>query len=125
MEIWVERRAPLGADRVLDHLHQQRLPFREDALDRLCPGLAVALPDVGDVQEGGALQADLYERRLHPGEYPRDLPDVDVAHKPAARRALDMQLLRHARLHDRDPGFLRRAVDQEVLGHSKGEDTAI
>src|SRR5215831_20535368 len=70
----------LGADRVLDDLHQQRLALGENALDRLRLRVPVALlPDVGDVQEARAVQADLDERRLHPREHARDLPRVDVA----------------------------------------------
>ena len=75
------------------------------------------LPDVGDVQERGAVQADLDERRLHAGQHARDFPDIDVAHEAPVRRALDVQLLRDARLHHADAGFLRRAVDQNILGH--------
>ena len=66
----------LGADRILDDLHQQRLALVQDALDRLAV-VAVAVlavfPDVGDVQERGALEADLDERRLHAGQHARDL----------------------------------------------------
>ena len=117
----------LGADRVLDHLHQQRLAFGEDFFDRLLrrlSRLAVAvaaralLPDVGDVEEGRALQADLDERRLHAREHARHLAHVDIAHQPAARRALDVQFLRDAALHHGDPRFLRRDVDQDFFVHA-------
>ncbi len=83
------------------------------------------LPDVGDVKERGAVQPDLDEGRLHAREHPRHLPGVDVADQAAARRALDVQLLGDARLHDGDAGFLGRAVDQNILGHGRDEDTAI
>src|SRR2546427_10083289 len=51
----------LGPDRVLDHLHEPRLAFREDALDGLCRRVArlrilTLLPDVRHVQESGALK---------------------------------------------------------------------
>jgi hypothetical protein len=46
----------LRPDRILDHLHEQRLALVQDLLDRARVGAAVAvlpvLPDVGDVQEG-------------------------------------------------------------------------
>src|SRR5439155_697002 len=64
------RREPraLGADRILDHLDEQRLPLGQDLLDRLGAvragrRAAALLPDVGYVQERRALQADLDERR--------------------------------------------------------------
>ena len=94
------RRQPraLGADRVLDHLHEQRLAFVQDALDR--PVLAVAvlpvLPDVGDVQERRALEADFDECALHAGQHARDAAETDVADQPARARALDVQFLHDA-----------------------------
>ncbi len=69
------------------------------------------------MQEGGALKADLDERRLHAGQHPRDFPDIDVADEAPVRRALDVQLLGDARLHHADARFLRRAVDQDVFRH--------
>ena len=60
----------LGADRVLDHLHQQRLALVEDALDRavfVTMAVLAMFPDVGDVQKRRALEPDLDESGLHPG----------------------------------------------------------
>src|SRR6266700_4385653 len=117
----------LGADRILDHLHEQRLALGEDFLDRLA-GRAVdalpLLPDVCDVQERGALEADLDESRLHSRQDARDFPHVDVSDQAPARRALDVQLLRHARLHHGDASLLRRAVDQDVLRHTRAGPAA-
>ena len=85
--------------------------------------LAVAvlamLPDVGDVQERRALEADVDEGRLHAGQHARDPAEVDVADQPARARALDVQLLHHALLEHRDARFLRRDVDQDFLRHRK------
>src|SRR5678816_3953454 len=58
------RRQPraLGADGILDHLHEQRLALVEDLLDRtLDTAVAVLamLPYVGDVEERRAFEADL------------------------------------------------------------------
>jgi hypothetical protein len=58
------------------------------------PGLR--LPDVGHVQEGRALQADVDEGRLHAGQHARDLAQVDVADQPALQRAFDVQFLHGA-----------------------------
>ena len=99
----------LGADRVLDHLHQQRLALVQDALDRLvvaAVSVLAVLPDVGDVQERGALEADLDERGLHAGQHARDAAQVDVADQAARAGALDVQLLHDALLEHRDARFL-------------------
>jgi hypothetical protein len=114
------RREPraLAADGVLHDLDEERLALAQDPLDGL--GLAVAVarrPDVGHVQEGRARQADLDEGGLHPREDAADAAEVDVAHDPAARVALDVQLLHRALLGDRDPRFLRGDVDQDLLVH--------
>jgi hypothetical protein len=76
-----------------------------------------ALPQVGHVQEGRALQADVDEGRLHARQHARHLAQVDVAHQAALQRALDVQLLHGAQLDDGHAGFLRRPVDQDVLLH--------
>src|SRR5262245_5155121 len=111
----------LAPDRVLDHLHHDRLTLGENPLDRARGrgrfAVLALLPDVGDVQERGALEPDLDERRLHPGQHPHHAPHVDVADDAAARGALDVQLLHHAVRHHRDAGFLRRDVDQDLFGH--------
>ena len=108
----------LGADRVLDHLHQQRLALVQDLLDGLLlaavPVLPV-LPDVGDVQERGALQADLDECALHSRQHARDAAQVDVADQAARAGALDVQLLHHALFEHGDARFLRRDVDQDFM----------
>ena len=114
------RRQPraLGADRVLDHLHEQRLALVQDLLDRLVlAAVAVlpVLPDVGDVQERRALQPDLDERALHAGQHARHLAEVDVADEAARARALDVQLLHDRLLEHRDPRFLRRDVDEDLV----------
>ncbi len=111
----------LGADRVLEHLHHQALALGEDLLDRAraLAVLAVA-PDVGHVQEGGALEADVDEGRLHAGQHAHDLAEVEVADDAAAGGALDVQLLHHALFDDRDAGLLRGEVDEEFDAHGRG-----
>ncbi len=110
----------LGADRVLDDLHQQRLALVQDALDRLAVvtvAVLAVLPDVGDVQKRGALQADLDEGRLHAGQHARNAADIDVADQPARGGALDVQLLHDALLEHGHAGFLRRDVDEYFVAH--------
>src|SRR4029077_1871322 len=95
------------------------LAFVEDPLDR--PVLAVAvlamLPDVGDMQECRALEADLDERALHAGQHARDAAETDVADETARARTLDVQFLDDTLLEHRDPGFLRRYVDEDLVRH--------
>ena len=75
------------------------------------------LPDVGDVQERRALEADLDERALHARQHARDAAEVDVADQAARARALDVQLLHDALLEHRDARFLRRYVDEDFMRH--------
>ena len=91
----------------------------QDLLDGALLAVAVLamLPDVGDVQERRALEADLDERALHAGQHARDAAEVDVADQAARARALDVQLLHDALLEHRDARFLRRDVDQDLVRH--------
>src|SRR6185503_16540440 len=120
----------LGAERLLDHLDEDVLPFAEQVLDlRLVPVLGllaaratrVALPrrfarslglvvrltlaglvrivhrrgvlgDVRDVEEPVALETDVDEGGLHPGEHLRYAAFVDVADDAALAFALDEEL---------------------------------
>ncbi|MNT04563.1 hypothetical protein D3C72_1391460 [compost metagenome] len=113
----------LGADRVLDHLHHQRLAFEQGLLDGQLGGGAVAvgipwMPDIGHVQEGGALQADVDKGRLHAGQHAHHLAQVDIADQPARERAFDMQFLDGGLLHDGNARLLGRDVDEDVFSHS-------
>jgi hypothetical protein len=119
MDICVDSARPWCRS-VLEHLHHELLAFAEDALDRsgpLAATVAVALlaPDVGDVQEGGALQADVHEGRLHARQHPRHPAEIDVADNAATIGALDVQFLDDTLLQERHAGFLRREVDQEFF----------
>ena len=77
------------------------------------------LPDVGDVQERRALEADLDERALHAGQHPRDAAEVDVADEAARAGALDVQLLHDALLEHRDARFLGGYVDEDFMRHGR------
>jgi hypothetical protein len=77
------------------------------------------LPDVGDVQERRALEPDLDESALHAGQNARDASLVDVADEAARAGALDVQLLHDRLLEHRDPRFLRRHVDQDLVRHRR------
>ena len=79
------------------------------------------LPDVGDVQERGAFEADLDERRLHARQHACDLAQVNIADQAARARALHVQLLDHALLEHRHPRFLRRHVDEDLVAHGESD----
>ena len=122
-ETCVDRRAPLVPIGSLTTCTVSVWPSKTMLLDRrrrhaarrvVAARRAVAV-HVGDVQERGALQADVDERRLHAGQHARHLADVDVADQAALQRALEVQLLHRAVLDDRDARLLGRPVDQDVL----------
>ena len=108
----------LGADRILDDLDDDALALRKDAFDRPFGRRFARLPDVGHVQEGGALEPDVDEGRLHAGQDAHDTPEIDVADQAAAGGALDVQFLDDALLHDGNAGFLRGEIDQYFFGHT-------
>ena len=83
---------------------------------RLLAGVTVA-PDVGDMEEGGALEADVDERRLHSRQHAHHLAQINIADDAAAGGALDVQFLNHALLHEHGAGLLRGEIDQKVFGH--------
>ena len=73
------------------------------------------LPDVGDVQERRALEADLDERRLHAGQHARDAAEIDVADEAARRDCARRAAPARRPLDHRDARFLRGDVDQDVF----------
>jgi hypothetical protein len=79
-------------------------------------------PDVGDMEKGRALEADLDERALHPREHARDAAEADVPDKPARAGALHVELLHDALLQHRDAGFLRGYVDKDFMRHREGKE---
>jgi hypothetical protein len=108
----------LGADGILDDLRQNRLAFEQNLLDRLGRIAVVAVfPNVGDMQKGRTLQANVDEGGLHSRQHPLDLAQIDVADQPALTGPLDVQFLHHAELHHGGARFLRSDVDQNVVIH--------
>ena len=117
----------LGAHRVFDHLHHQRLAFKDLAFDRNLRlgrarrakrlALSGLVPDVSHMQKGCALQPDINKSRLHTRQHPRDLAHIHITHQAALQGALYVQLLHRAVLDDGHARLLRRPVDQNVLLH--------
>ena len=77
--------------------------------------------DVADVEEGVALEADVDEGGLHPGQDAGHPPLVDVAHEPAMAVPLDEDLRQAVVLQDGDPGLVRIALDEHLETHGEGD----
>ena len=75
------------------------------------------LADVGDVEEGVLLEADVDEGRLHPRQDPRHAPLVDVADDAALLPAFDLHLGDAAVLEDGHPGLAVVGGDEELFLH--------
>ena len=110
-----------GADRILDHLHQQRLSFAQNIFNRLrFPVRRLAdtrLPDIGHMQECRAFQADINECRLHTRQNPDDFAQVDIADQTPRSVAFDVEFLNDPLLEDSDPRLLRGEIDEDTFGH--------
>ena len=117
----------LGANGVLDDLYQQGLTFKDLLFNRHL-GLVLAgkhggftallaLPDIGHMQKRSALQSDVDECRLHAWQHSGHLAQIDVTDQPTLQRPLHVQFLHRTALDNRDPRFLRRPVDQNILLH--------
>ena len=88
--------------------------------DRVARALGVGgLHDVGDVQEGRALEPDVDERRLHARQHARHAALVEVAGEAEPAGALDEQLLQHAVLEQRRARLARADVDDHLGGHAR------
>ena len=72
--------------------------------------------DVADVQERGALQPDVDERRLHAREHAHDAPQVDVTDEPARVPTVDVEFDELAVLHQRDTDLATRRADDDLGG---------
>ena len=81
--------------------------------------MVAGLPDIGDVQEGGAFQADVDEGRLHARQDAHDLAEIDVPRQSAREGALDVQFLHSALQDQRHARFLRGDVDEDVFVHGR------
>ena len=93
----------------------------QELLDGLRFLAAAVAPDVGDMQERRAIQADLDEGRLHARQHAAHDAEVGVADQSARRTALHMQFLGSALFHHRDPRFLRGHVDEDFFLHNTGQ----
>jgi len=111
------RRQPraLRLHRILDGLDEDRLAARDQVLDLAAVSLLeLGADDLVDVEEAVLLEADLDERRLHPGQDVVDLAEVDVARDRAALGPLDIDLGGAGVLEDRDAAFADVHGDEQL-----------
>src|SRR5215212_9107576 len=116
---------PLGPDRVLGDLDEDRLAGLEDLLDPR--GLAVevllVVVDLAGVEHGVAAAADVDEGRLHAGQDVLDPAEVDVAAHGAPRLAGHVVLDQGRALQDADLGPLGALGDDHAaVGALLAED---
>ena len=106
----------LRLHRVLDRLHEDLLAACDQIGDLLAVPLALELghDDLVDVEEAVLLEADLDERRLHPGQHVVDRAEVDVAGDRAAVRPLEVDLGDAVVLEDGDALLADVDRDQEL-----------
>lgn len=104
MEISVVSRA-LVAERVFGDLHHQLLAFLQVMFDILRAFFGQLLAaEIGQMQKGGLVQANIDKGRLHARQYPAHLAFINVADQALLANALDDQFLQHAVFDDGDPG---------------------
>src|SRR5450759_3719050 len=116
----------LGAQRLLDDLHQQLLTFVQNFFYRFCSVDVVAvLPNVRHMQESRTLQSDVDKSRLHARQHAHDLAEIYIADDTAIAAAFDMQVLHYAELHHRDAGLLGGDVNKDFFAHDFREPLII
>src|ERR1043165_2490327 len=127
----------LAGDGVFRDLHDDLLPLAKEIGDRrltarllrrdvlevkLVAVLAVVVlevfDDVGDVEEGVALEAEVDEGGLHAGEDFGDAAFVDVADDGALPRPLDPELDDLPFVEHGDARFVLRGVDDDLARHA-------
>ena len=106
----------LGLHRVLDRLDEDLLAAGDQIGDLLAVPLALELghDDLVDVEEAVLLEADLDERRLHPGQDVVDGAEVDVPCDRAALGPLEVDLGDAVVLDDGDALLADVDGDQEL-----------
>ena len=73
--------------------------------------------DVADVEEGGLVQPDVHEGRLHAREHPDHAALVDVADDALVLLTLEIELRDVAVLDERHAGLAAGRVDHEDAAH--------
>ena len=117
----------LGAERVLDHLHEQVIALAHQRADvgfGFGCGHQVRIArrqrrreDISHVQETGAGQPDVEKGRLHARQHARHPALVEVADQALATGPLDEDFLQHTVVDECSTGLARRDVHQDLDGH--------
>ena len=126
----------LGADRFFGNLYQDALALLDQILNgRETAAVAAAvtvdvvfliifflfaqtvLGDVGDVEKGGLVRADVDECGLNAGQDGLHLSEVDIANDALGIGAVDHQFHEEIILEDGDARFLRRRRNQNLSFH--------
>ena len=74
---------------------------------------------VRDVQEARLLQADIDERRLHPGQHTRDLAFINVPGETAMLLAFEIKFGQRAVFEQRDAHFERARINNNFTFHER------
>ncbi len=73
--------------------------------------------DIGGVEERSAIEPDVHERGLHPGQNPGHPSLVEVADQTPAARALDVDFLEDVAFDDGGAGLARGDIDEDFNRH--------
>src|SRR5207237_2827615 len=123
-----------AGNRVFRHLHDDLLTFAQQIGDRrlrtrhrifevdvvraVVVVLLESVDDVGDVEEGVALEAEVDEGGLHAGQNFGDAAFIDVADDGAVARPLDPQLDDLPLVENGDPRLVPGRIDHDLPRHS-------
>ena len=111
---------PFAVNRVFNHLHQQRLPFKQNVFNALI-GFRVLplLHNIHNVQKRRPLQAHVHKRALHPRQHAAHNAQINIAHQAVLAVALNVQLANIVLFQNRHARFLRRNVHQHRFGRAR------
>src|SRR5690606_38247906 len=76
------------------------------------------LEQVGGMEEGALLEADVHEGGLNAGEDGFDLPQVDIPHGPPVVGAVDEEFYQAVVFQDGHAGVALAAVDEDLAFHA-------
>ena len=113
---------PLVAARFLGHLHHDRLPGANEALDarpaQLFGKLGVADADVPGVEKGVFVKADVDKGGVHAREDVLDAADIDVPRQLFVALALKIQLGQSPVFKEGQARLAAETVDEDRLAHA-------
>ena len=82
--------------------------------------------EIGNVEEGVTIEADVHEGRLHAGQDPADPPFINPADQPRLRVALEVDFHQAVVFQHRDLRLMRRRGNEQLLlhGNSFAQETS-